>query len=194
MKLVSFRAEGGVRHGLLRPDGQRLVDLGPGDLLGLIEAGAAGLDQARAAAGPERDLASVRLLAPLLRPPKLLALARNYQDHITEAGLPPVDQRRIVPKLFLKPSSAIIGPDESVCLPSVSHTNDWEVELAVVIGTRCRNVSLEHAREVVFGYTIANDVSARTTEWGIERDPDKWNEFFDWLNGKWPDGFAPLGP
>ena len=47
---------------------------------------------------------------------------------------------------------------------------------------------------MVFGYTIANDVSARTTEWGVERDPDVWNDFFDWLCGKWPDGFAPLGP
>jgi 2-keto-4-pentenoate hydratase/2-oxohepta-3-ene-1,7-dioic acid hydratase in catechol pathway len=136
----------------------------------------------------------VRLLAPVLRPPKLLALARNYQDHITEGGGQPVDKQRIVPKLFLKPSSAIIGPDEPLCLPTVSHTTDWEVELAVVIGTRCRNVALEDAPAMVFGYTIANDVSARTTDWGVERDADQWNEFFDWLNGKWPDGFAPLGP
>ena len=47
---------------------------------------------------------------------------------------------------------------------------------------------------MVFGYTIANDVSARTADWGVERDEDRWNGFFDWLNGKWPDGFAPLGP
>jgi 2-keto-4-pentenoate hydratase/2-oxohepta-3-ene-1,7-dioic acid hydratase in catechol pathway len=133
-------------------------------------------------------------MAPLLRPPKLLALARNYQDHITEGGGQPVDKQRIVPKLFLKPSSAIIGPDQPLCLPAISHTTDWEVELAVVIGKRCRNVGMADALDAVFGYTIANDVSARTTDWGIERDPDQWNEFFDWLNGKWPDGFAPLGP
>jgi len=77
------------------------------------------------------DVGSVRLLAPLLRPPKLLALARNYQDHITEGGGQPVDKQRIVPKLFLKPSSAIIGPDAPLCLPSISSTTDWEVELAV---------------------------------------------------------------
>ncbi len=64
----------------------------------------------------------------------------------------------------------------------------------MIIGTRCRNVAVEDALANVFGYTIANDVSARTTDWGVERDPDVWNEFFDWLNGKWPDGFAPLGP
>ena len=187
MKLVTFFAEGAVHHGIMRENS--VLDLGPGDLLSLIESG-----EPVAQSGVERDLRSVRLLAPLRRPPKLLALARNYQDHITEAGLPPVDKRRIVPKLFLKPSSAIVGPDEPVCLPTVSHTSDWEVELAVVIGRRCHNVAVERALEVVFGYTIANDLSARTTEWGVERDPDPWNEFFDWLNGKWPDGFAPLGP
>ena len=196
MKLVTFQAETGIRHGVLvgEAGAERVVDLGAGDLLGLIEAGAAGLARARGAAGEGRDLAGVRLLAPLLRPPKLLALARNYQDHITEGGGQPVDKSRIVPKLFLKPSSAIIGPDEPVCLPTISQTTDWEVELGVVIGTRCRNVPVEQALDMVFGYTIANDISARTTEWGVARDADHWNEFFDWLSGKWPDGFAPLGP
>jgi 2-keto-4-pentenoate hydratase/2-oxohepta-3-ene-1,7-dioic acid hydratase in catechol pathway len=193
MRLVTFLAEHGVHHGVLAADGQ-VIDLGPGDLLGLIEAGPAGLRRAATAADADYRQADVRLLSPLLRPPKLLALARNYQDHITEAGLPAVDKRRIVPKLFLTPSSAIIGPDVGLCLPTVSNTSDWEVELAVVIGERCRDVPVERALEVVFGYTIANDVSARTTEWGVERDSDPWNEFFDWLNGKWPDGFAPLGP
>jgi 2-keto-4-pentenoate hydratase/2-oxohepta-3-ene-1,7-dioic acid hydratase in catechol pathway len=196
MKLVSYRDEGGVRHGVLRGESEAgtVVDLGPGDLLELIEAGRDGLERARTASGPERPLTSVRLLAPLVRPPKVLALARNYQDHITEAGLPPVNKERIVPKLFLKPSSAIMGPDEPLCLPTISHETDWEVELAVVIGTRCRNVAEDDALRMVFGYTIANDVSARTTDWGIDREGDRWDEFFDWLNGKWPDGFAPLGP
>jgi 2-keto-4-pentenoate hydratase/2-oxohepta-3-ene-1,7-dioic acid hydratase in catechol pathway len=196
MKLVTFHDGAAVRYGVLRGDAgaERVVDLGSGDLLELIEAGPAGLERARAAAGPERDLTGVRLLAPLLRPPKLLALARNYQDHITEGGGQPVDKSRIVPKLFLKPSSAIIGPDQPVCLPTVSHTSDWEVELAVIVGTRCRNVPVERGLDMVFGYTIANDISARTTDWGVQRDADQWNDFFDWLNGKWPDGFAPLGP
>jgi 2-keto-4-pentenoate hydratase/2-oxohepta-3-ene-1,7-dioic acid hydratase in catechol pathway len=197
LKLVTFRTEtDNMRHGVLLGDTQTgsVVDLGPGDLLSLIEAGQAGLERARDASGSAVEVGSVRLLAPLRRPPKLLALARNYQDHITEGGGQPVDKQRIVPKLFLKPSSAIIGPDEPLCLPSVSQTTDWEVELAVVIGRRGRNASLSDALQMVFGYTIANDVSARTTEWGVERDPDVWNDFFDWLCGKWPDGFAPLGP
>jgi 2-keto-4-pentenoate hydratase/2-oxohepta-3-ene-1,7-dioic acid hydratase in catechol pathway len=194
MKLVTFRTADGVRHGVLHgePDTGHVTELGSGDLLALVESGS--LAQVRGASGPEHDVAGVRLLAPLLRPPKLLALARNYQDHITEGGGAPVDKQRIVPKLFLKPSSAIIGPDEPLCLPTVSHTTDWEVELAVVVGTRCRNVPLDDALSMVFGYTIANDVSARTADWGVERDDDVWNGFFDWLNGKWPDGFAPLGP
>ncbi|MCA1648144.1 MAG: fumarylacetoacetate hydrolase family protein, partial [Chloroflexi bacterium] len=196
MKLVTFQDGAAVRHGVIRgePGAERVVAFGAGDLLALIEAGPAGLEHARAATGPERELADLRTLAPLLRPPKLLALARNYQDHITEGGGQPIDKCRIVPKLFLKPSSAIVGPDEPVCLPTVSNTTDWEVELAVIIGTRCRNVPVERALEMVFGYTIANDISARTADWGVERDADRWNEFFDWLNGKWPDGFAPLGP
>ena len=189
MRLITFEAEGGVRHGILRgePDRGRIVDLGPGDLLRLIESG-------DLADGPEREAASVRLLAPLLRPPKLLALAGNYQDHITEGGGKPVDKTRVVPKLFLKPSSAIVGPEAPLCLPSISSTTDWEVELAVIIGTRCRNVGVDQALDVVFGYTIANDISARTTDWGVQRDENPWNQFFDWLNGKWPDSFAPLGP
>jgi len=190
MKLVTFQSEDGIRHGILHgePETGRVVDLGPGDLLALIE-------RAQVGDGPERDAASVRLLAPVLRPPKLLALARNYQDHITEGGGQPLDKRHIVPKLFLKPSSAIIGPDAHLCLPTISSTTDWEVELAVVIGRRCRDVPVEDALENVFGYTIANDISARTADWGIDREPpDMWNDFFDWLNGKWPDGFAPLGP
>jgi 2-keto-4-pentenoate hydratase/2-oxohepta-3-ene-1,7-dioic acid hydratase in catechol pathway len=196
MRLLTFHSDAGVHHGVLHgePDAGSVVELGSGDLLSLIEAGPAGLARARAASGPRHDVASIRLLAPLLRPPKLLALARNYQDHITEGGGQPVDKARIVPKLFLKPSSAIIGPDEALCLPTVSHTTDWEVELAVVIGARGRNVRSEAALGMVFGYTIANDVSARTADWGVERDEDVWNGFFDWLNGKWPDGFAPLGP
>jgi 2-keto-4-pentenoate hydratase/2-oxohepta-3-ene-1,7-dioic acid hydratase in catechol pathway len=196
MKLVTFQVGEHVHHGVLRDEAghERVVDLGTGDLLSLIEAGQPGLERARNASGQEYALSSVRLLSPLRRPPKILALARNYQDHITEGGGLPVDKSRIVPKLFLKPSSAIIGPDEPVCLPTISNTTDWEVELAVIIGQVGRNIRQDCALEYVFGYTVANDISARTTQWGVDREGDHWDEFFDWLNGKWPDGFAPLGP
>ena len=196
MKLVTYRDGSAVRHGLLRADGAEevVVDLGPGDLLGLLEAGPAALAAARQATGSERPLAAVQLLAPLIRPPKLLALAANYQDHITESGGAPVEKAGLAPKLFLKPSSAIIGPGQPLILPDVSRTVDWELELAVVIGKRCRNLPADQALDAVAGYTIINDISARTVDYGSERTDYAWREYFDWLMGKWLDGFAPLGP
>jgi 2-keto-4-pentenoate hydratase/2-oxohepta-3-ene-1,7-dioic acid hydratase in catechol pathway len=138
---------------------------------------------------------AVRLLAPIPRPPKVLAAAANYQAHITEAGLPEVDRTRIVPKLFLKPSSAVIAPGEPLRLPTISQDVDWELELGVVIGTRARDLGVAEALGAVAGYTIVNDVSARSLDWGLaDREPNDWNGFFDWLNGKWLDGFAPMGP
>ncbi|HLT61371.1 MAG TPA: fumarylacetoacetate hydrolase family protein, partial [Microlunatus sp.] len=131
---------------------------------------------------------------PLLRPPKLLAVAANYADHIREGGGTPMDPARATPRLFLKPSTAITGPYDPIDLPSISTQNDWEVELAVVIGQRCRDVPVDRALDVVAGYMTANDVSARSIEAGIERDSEHVHPFFDWLLGKWPDGFAPLGP
>src|SRR5258705_10089753 len=143
----------------------------------------------------EFRLDDVELLAPLPRPGKLLAVAANYQDHVTESGAPPLDRSRLSPRLFLKPSTSIIGPGVAVELPAESTEVDWEAELAVVIGRRARRVDAEAALGVVAGYMNANDVSARSVDYGFPRDTDDravW--FFDWLAGKWFDGFAPLGP
>lgn len=196
MKLVTYRDQDAVRHGLLRGagDAEVVVDLGPGDLLGLLDAGPEAIAAARQASGRTQPLAAVQLLAPLVRPPKLLALAANYQDHISESGGARVDKSGLAPKLFLKPSSAIIGPDQPLVLPAVSQTVDWELELAVVIGRRARNVPVERALDAVAGYSIINDVSARTVDYGGPRSDYAWKEYFDWLMGKWLDGFAPLGP
>jgi 2-keto-4-pentenoate hydratase/2-oxohepta-3-ene-1,7-dioic acid hydratase in catechol pathway len=71
---------------------------------------------------------------------------------------------------------------------------DWELELAVVIGRTVRDVSVDDALGAVAGYSIINDISARSLDWDVTRDDDPWNAFFDWLNGKWLDGFAPMGP
>lgn len=196
MKLVTYRNGSGIRHGRLRETDAAgvVVDLGAGDLLGLLEAGPPALELARRASGRESPLSAVQLLAPLLRPPKLLALAANYQDHITEGGGQRVDKAGLAPKLFLKPSSAISGPGQPLLLPAVSQTVDWEIELAVVIGRRCRKLPAEQALAAVAGYTIINDISARTIDYGSKRTDYAWREYFDWLMGKWPDGFAPLGP
>jgi 2-keto-4-pentenoate hydratase/2-oxohepta-3-ene-1,7-dioic acid hydratase in catechol pathway len=205
VRLATFATAGAIRcGGVVGPAGdERVVDLGrasagrlPADLLALLEL-PDGIDRAAevvAAAEPDHLLAEVRLLAPLRRPPKLLAVAANYQSHILEAGRPPVDRRRIVPKLFLKPSTCVIGPDHPLPLPALSDRVDWEVELAAVIGARASGIAAEAAPAHVAGYTIVNDVSARRLEWGVERDRTDSDGFFDWLSGKWPDGFAPMGP
>jgi 2-keto-4-pentenoate hydratase/2-oxohepta-3-ene-1,7-dioic acid hydratase in catechol pathway len=201
MRLAAYKgADGSTRSAVVVGDAgsERLIDLGPGDLLPLLEAGEPALTKAREAARTASGgvpLSSVTLLAPLARPPKLLAAAGNYQAHIEEGGAKRVDKTVIVPKLFLKPSSSVTGPGAPIPLPTTSKTTDWELELAVIIGRRGRNIPVEKALDYVAGYSIINDVSARTAEWGVAgRNPGEWELFFDWLNGKWPDGFAPIGP
>lgn len=188
------------------PGEERIIDLADasggkvptGDVLALLEAGPDALAAARGveSRGDEgTPLASVELLAPIRRPGKLLAVAGNFQAHIEEGGGTRVDKSKIVPKLFIKPSSAIIGPGEAVALPSVSNALDWELELAIVIGTRGRDIPLDRARSHIAGYSVINDISARAMQWGVEgRVPGGFDDFFDWLNGKWGDGFAAWGP
>ena len=188
MKLVTFRHDGKIRHGRLIEDGTVVLPLGDGDVTGA-------LGGAATAAGPVFPLADVELLAPLLRPGKLLAAAANYQDHVAEAGGEPLDKSRLSPRLFLKPPTCIVGPGADIPMPSVSKEVDWEAELAVVIGAAARDVPVERALDVVGGYVTSNDVSARSMDFGYERDTgDSHVWFFDWLAGKWLDGFAPMGP
>jgi len=127
---------------------------------------------------PRRD---VRLVAPVPRPGKVLAVARNYADHAREQGQ---DALPSEPVFFLKAASAVIGPEDEIVLPRASAQVDFEGELAAVIGTRARHVPEEEALEVVAGYTVANDVSAR----------DFQNQRGQRFLGKSCDTFAPLGP
>jgi 2-keto-4-pentenoate hydratase/2-oxohepta-3-ene-1,7-dioic acid hydratase in catechol pathway len=188
MKLVTFRHDGRVRHGRLIEDGTVVQPLGQGDVT-------AALGRTVTASGPAFPLADVELLSPLLRPGKLLAAAANYQDHVTEAGGEPLDKSRLSPRLFLKPPTSIVGPGADIPMPSVSKEVDWEAELAVVIGTTARDVPVGTALDIVGGYVTSNDVSARSMDFGYERDTgDSHVWFFDWLAGKWLDGFAPMGP
>lgn len=169
----------------------------PADMVQLLAGGRDAL--ARAAAAQAHavriPLSEVTLLAPIPRPPKLLAAAGNYQAHVLEGGLPAVNKSGTVPKLFLKPSTTVIPAGAALELTRVSSSVDWELELAIVIGTAGRDIPEEHALEHVAGYTIINDISARKMDWGIEQRNEGASEgFFDWLEGKWIDGFAPLGP
>jgi 2-keto-4-pentenoate hydratase/2-oxohepta-3-ene-1,7-dioic acid hydratase in catechol pathway len=138
----------------------------------------------------------LRLEAPVARPGKIICLAGNYRDHIVESGFKAPEKSAIITQqLFLKPASAIIGDGDEIVISSQNRTVGWETELAVVIGKRGRNIQAESAYDHVFGYTILNDVSERGLNSGIEnRSKREMDGFFDWLAGKWFDGFAPSGP
>ncbi len=123
--------------------------------LALAEVGRDGLDEL-AAGAPRLPLGETRLLAPA-RPRKYLAIALNYADHIAEMGMEAPE----VPVFFNKQATCVVGPGAEVHMPKVSTLLDYEAELAVVIGKRCRHVPVERAHEVIAGYTCANDLSVR---------------------------------
>lgn len=123
--------------------------------------------------------ADVRLLAPVL-PSKIVCVGKNYRDHAAEMGGQAPDE----PLLFLKPSTSVIGPGDPIDLPWQSEQVDHEGELAVVIGRMCKDVPLDRVADVVFGYTCANDVTAR----------DLQKTDGQWTRAKGFDTFCPLGP
>jgi len=129
--------------------------------------------------GEEVPLADVRLLAPVL-PSKLVCVGRNYAAHAAEWGLDVPKE----PLLFLKPSTAVIGPDDPIRLLPISQRIDYEGELAVVIGRIARNVKAEDVYRYILGYTMANDVTLRD----LQHTKDQW------ARAKGFDGSCPLGP
>ena len=130
--------------------------------------------------GVRHRLTEVRLLAPVL-PSKVVAVGQNYAEHARElGGEPPVE-----PVLFLKPSTAVTGPGDPILYPvSMTKQVDFEGELAVIIGRMCREVPVERAGEVIFGYTCSNDVTARD----LQASDGQWGR------AKGFDTFCPLGP
>ena len=130
--------------------------------------------------GERLPLGEVRLLAPVIPRSKIVGVGRNYADHAAEFG-------QVVPEeplLFLKPNTAVIGPGDAIVLPRQSHEVHFEGELAVVIGKLCRDVPTERALDVIFAYTVGNDVTARD----LQRTDDQW------ARAKGFDTFCPLGP
>jgi 2-keto-4-pentenoate hydratase/2-oxohepta-3-ene-1,7-dioic acid hydratase in catechol pathway len=184
MRLVTFRHHHRIRLGRLAD--AEVVDLAaaapalPTDMLALLAAGSDALTVAERADGPRLPLAAVELVAPIPRPPKILAIGLNYADHAAESGqeVPPF------PKVFNKQSTSVVGPGAAVHRPRVSTLLDYEGELAIVIGRRCRHVARADAARVIAGYTIANDVTVR--DWQL-REPT-------WTMGKSFDTHCPLGP
>jgi 2-keto-4-pentenoate hydratase/2-oxohepta-3-ene-1,7-dioic acid hydratase in catechol pathway len=138
-----------------------------------------GFVMAQDVAGARHALETVRLLAPVM-PRKYLAIGLNYADHIAESGM----QAPEVPFFFNKQVTCLAGPGDDIHMPRVSNLLDYEAELAIVIGKRCRHVPVEKAHEVIAGYTIANDVSVR--DWQL-RTPTM-------TIGKSFDTHGPLGP
>jgi 2-keto-4-pentenoate hydratase/2-oxohepta-3-ene-1,7-dioic acid hydratase in catechol pathway len=192
MKLVSFSPGPAAPSGEARPglvDGNELVDLSdpavglPGNMRALLELGTPTLDLARRASSTTAArfaLDSVRLHAPVPDPPTILAIGMNYAAHVAETG-------RDAPEYqywFNKQRTSISGPGDAIVLPTVSTMVDYEGELAMVIGRHCQHVPASRAMEVVAGFTIINDVSARDWQW---RTPT-------FTMGKSFDTHAPVGP
>lgn len=125
-------------------------------------------------------LSQVRLLAPVLPRSKVVCIGKNYADHAKEMGGEVPEE----PIIFLKPNTSVIGPDDTIVWPGMSDRVDFEGELAIVIGRICKDVPKERAHDVIFGYTIGNDVTAR----------DLQKKDGQWTRAKGFDTFCPLGP
>jgi 2-keto-4-pentenoate hydratase/2-oxohepta-3-ene-1,7-dioic acid hydratase in catechol pathway len=130
-------------------------------------------------AGSPLPLSDVQLYAPV-EPSKIICVGRNYAAHAAELG----NEVPTEPLIFLKPPTVVIGPGEEVISPSISERVDYEGELAIVIGRECRHLEEDDAASVIFGYTVANDVTAR----------DLQKQDGQWTRGKGFDTFGPMGP
>ncbi|MFZ4842187.1 MULTISPECIES: fumarylacetoacetate hydrolase family protein [Mycetocola] len=133
--------------------------------------------------GERVPLGEVTLLAPVIPRSKIVAVGKNYRDHVTEMGgadaTPPAE-----PLLFFKPNTSVIGPENPIVIPPITKRVSYEAELAIIIGSVAKNVPAADADKVVFGYTIANDVTARDLQ---ESDGQ-------WARAKGLDSFCPIGP
>jgi 2-keto-4-pentenoate hydratase/2-oxohepta-3-ene-1,7-dioic acid hydratase in catechol pathway len=173
MRFVSFSTDDGPRAGVLR-DGQ-VFDTGR-TLMSLLQSGELG-----AASGSHGvPLSEVSLLPPIDRPGKLICIGLNYRAHAEEQGKEPPE----TPAFFAKFANALAAPGATVTLPAFSRRVDYEAEVAFVIGRRCKDVPAAEAMDVVAGYTLLNDLSARDYQFKTPQ----------WMPGKTFDGAAPCGP
>ena len=206
MKLVTYRAsvEGAARLGVI--EGDLVVDVErlaagqgeslPASMLGLIDTGRPGLETLRACLeaaqgrhkpGSATALANVRLLAPIPRPRKnIFGIGLNYVEHVAESAAS-LDTSKDLPKqpvVFSKPPTTVIGPGDAIeHNAKMTRQLDWEVELAVIIGTTARRVARKDALAHVFGYSVMIDVSARDNRRAGQ-----------WIFSKGMDSYAPFGP
>lgn len=167
MKFLRFQTMEGKKWGIL--DGEKVLEI----------EWKSGMGKKYHLAGPEYAKSEIRLLAPCT-PSKVLGIGLNYRSHADELGLEPPSS----PIVFIKPSTAVIGPGAEIVLPAQSRRVDYEAELGVVIGKKGRNISVEEAPDYIWGYTCANDVTAR----------DLQPKDGQWTYSKSFDTFAPIGP
>ncbi len=187
MKLVTFQnVAGELRPGVLSSEG--IVDLLatdstlPTSVSGILAANALGR-VSEASSSPQIVYAKDPVLqAPVVDPQKIICIGLNYRNQAVESGMAIPEE----PIVFCKFPTAVIGPEQSIQLPSISEEVDYEVELVAVIGRRARNVSEAEGLSCVAGYTVGNDVSAR--DWQLKKPGGQW------MMGKTFDTFAPIGP
>ena len=172
MRWMRFEHQGNTKIGFV--ESAQVQPVAAGNMLEIIEGKECDPE------GEAVPVEDVRPLAPL-RPRKIVAVGQNYMDHVREQKIEPPE----IPVLFAKFAASVVGPEEAVCWPEgLTEQVDYEAELAVVVGQKTRGLSEENALEAVFGYTAANDISARDLQFGDGQ----------WVRGKALGTFCPLGP
>ena len=169
MRIARFTTGEDPAYGLVDGAGEKIAEITGDPLYQRIEL-----------TGAVHEVLDVRLLAPVIPRSKVIGIGKNYAEHAREMG----GEAPATPLMFLVPNTAVIGPGDPVVMPPQTSEVGYEGELAVVIGRLCRNVDASDALDFVFGYTIANDVTARD----LQRSDGQW------ARAKGFDTFCPLGP
>ena len=169
MRIARYTTGEDPTYGLVDGAGEKIAEIAGDPLYIKIEL-----------TGRTTTVDEVRLLAPVIPRSKVIGIGKNYAEHAREMG----GEAPAEPLMFLIPNTAVAGPDDPVVMPPQSERVDYEGELAVVIGRMCKDVTPEEAAKVVFGYTVANDVTAR----------DLQKSDGQWARAKGFDTFCPLGP
>ncbi len=169
MRIARFTIGDDPVYGLVDGAGEKIAEITGDPLYTKIEL-----------TGATHLVVDVRLLAPVIPRSKVVCAGKNYADHAKEMGGEPPES----PLIFFKPNTAVIGPGDPVIIPKITSEVSYEGELAVVIGRVCKDVSVSDAESVIFGYTIANDVTARD----LQRTEGQWSR------AKGFDTSCPLGP
>ncbi len=165
MKYIRFSVDNKVSYGILENDVVRII---AGDLFGEYTV----LEETY-------ELPQIKILSPCT-PTKIVAVGLNYRDHANEMG----EAIPETPKIFMKPSTAVIGVDDTIVMPEMADRVDYEAEIAVVIKKKTKNISADDAKQYILGYTCLNDVTAR----------DLQSYDGQWTRAKSFDTFAPIGP